>query len=85
MSVASRVHGIVATPSGMKPALWEIFGGTIHRVVDFQSEIVAMAFDEEFGVWVATEKQGHLISVGGETWVELIESVICLSPLQLHR
>jgi hypothetical protein len=86
-SCASGVHALVASVIKDSLVLWTMTSGTIHRVIKLAESIVAVAFDEEVGVWVATQTHGSFVSINGNpiAETEFAESVTALAALQLHR
>jgi hypothetical protein len=49
-------------------------------MLDFEERIVAVAFDEELGIWPAIASRGHFVSVNGKAFTEisLTEKVIII-------
>jgi hypothetical protein len=86
-SCASGVHALVASVVADTLVLWTMTSGMIHRVIKLGESIVAVAFDEEVGVWVATHRHGYFVSINGDiiAETEFAELVTALAALQLHR
>jgi hypothetical protein len=82
-SSVSGVHGLIASAVGPQLVLWNIFSGTIHRVLDFEESITAVAFDEESGIWATTPSCGRFVSVNGKILAEirLTEKVTVIASL----
>jgi hypothetical protein len=76
---------LIASALGRRLVIWNIFSGTIHRILDFEESIVAVAFDEELGIWAATASRGHFVSVNGKTLAEsdLTETVTVIVLLTM--
>ena len=86
VSAISGVHWLVATFVRNMLVLWDMFGGVIHRTLSFSSKITAIAFDEHYGVWVATPSQGYFVSVNGEILAtrKLKEEITKIAAFQHH-
>ena len=86
VSAISGVHWLVATFVRNMLVLWDMFGGVIHRTFSFGSKITAIAFDEHYGVWVATPNQGYFVSVNGEILAtrKLPEEITKIGAFQHH-
>jgi hypothetical protein len=70
-SSISGAHGLIASALGRRLVIWNIFSGTIHRMLDFEESIVAVAFDEDSGIWAATPSRAYFVSVNGTTLAEI--------------
>jgi hypothetical protein len=83
MSSLRGAHGLIAPPLGRRVVVWNIFSGTIYRILNFEESIVAVAFDEEFGIWEATASRGHFVSGTGKTLakISLTEKVTVIVSL----
>jgi hypothetical protein len=67
-SVVSDIDGLCATACGRRMTLWHVFTGETHRVIEFEAEVSAMAFDSEFScLFVATKEKLAFVTVDGET------------------
>jgi hypothetical protein len=84
-SSISGVHGLIASALGEKLVIWDVINGTIHRLLTLKQKILAVAFDEEFGVWAATCEKGYFVSINGKVLgkIELREKVSVLVSLAL--
>jgi hypothetical protein len=82
-SSISGVYGLIASALGEKLIIWDVISGTIHRLLTFKQKVLAVAFDEESGVWAATSEKGYFLSINGKGLVkiELREKVsVLVSP-----
>jgi hypothetical protein len=86
-SIVSGEHWLVATTANERLIVWEIFNGTIHRIVSFDSTISQIAFDESHGIWVATRSQIVFLWMNGEVIAKRsIEfDVTAIEAIQLHQ
>jgi WD40 repeat protein len=86
-SIVSDSFWVAATASVNTLVIWEIFGGTIHRVVEFDEKITNIAFDECFGVWVATVTHIFFVSVNGDVIASssIDQEVSALASFQMHH
>jgi WD40 repeat protein len=86
-SVPNGVHCIVASALERKLVLWELLRGNLHRVLEFESEILCIAQDEEYGVWVATEGHVYLVSINGLILAksEITKCVVTMQAIPRHR
>jgi hypothetical protein len=58
-------HGLIATAFDKSVVLWEIFGGTIHRIFDCGCKVTAIDCDGSF-VWIAAGSKGSVYDVNGD-------------------
>ena len=71
-SLISGTHFICATRLETEVVIWEINGGTIHRILKFGTLITAMAMDDEFGaIWITTVNHGYYYSINGQRLAEI--------------
>lgn len=83
-SVSGR-NWVCATASGKILVLWEIISGTVHRVLNFEREISAVAFDEvSFSVWAAVHNRIVLVGLNGVIVAEtqLSQNVTALTRME---
>jgi hypothetical protein len=86
-SIVSGEHWLVATTANERLIIWEISGGTIHRIVSFDSTISQITFDESHGIWVATKSQITCLWVNGEviTQASVAFDVTAIEAIQLPQ
>jgi hypothetical protein len=81
-------HGLIASALDRR-VIWNIFSGTIHRILHFEESIVAVAFDEELGIWATTASRRHFLSVNGKALAKISVTekliVIVLLPVDSPR
>jgi hypothetical protein len=85
-SVVSDEFCLVASLVADMIVLWNVIGGTIHHTFSFGEPISAIAFDEAFGLWIATESQIMLISVNNEMIAKcsIDVAITTIAPVILH-
>ncbi|OHT16670.1 hypothetical protein TRFO_41662 [Tritrichomonas foetus] len=83
ISQIDGIHWICATAAYDQLVLWEIYGGTIHRVINLHNKINSLSVDEEYGVWTATDTKIYFISFNGSiiAETELIQQKLSSSSL----
>jgi hypothetical protein len=84
-SAVSGCHLLAATVRSDTLVLWDVCSGRIHRVLNSRTEIVAFAFDEVSGVWIATKQALEFVSVNGDKLcqIELTDEISAISAVQL--
>jgi hypothetical protein len=86
-SVPDGVHCLVASAVDQQLVLWEMFSGGIHRIVQLDGTVIALAQDEEYGVWAATAENVYFVSMNGvmlaKTGVSKVVTNMAVMPL--HR
>jgi hypothetical protein len=70
-SVVSDRAAVAATFYKRKVTIWNLCSATVHRVLQFDEKVTALAIDAAFtGIFVATVRQLYYVSVNGDVLCE---------------
>ena len=87
ISSISGYDWICASASSNRLALWEIITGTVHRLIDFDSLITALSFNESgYYIWVAVSNKIEIVGVNGNILSEkVIEDDVITAITHINR